>query len=197
MSLIEDIPFYQVTFDLRNGKELIDVLHQKKNIPDIILLDINMPIMNGFETMEWLRTHYPDIPVLALTINDDDESVLRMLRLGVKGYLLKDTDSDELLLAMQTILKKGFFHTDIVNKNLLKSVTHEDSIQKLNIELKERELEFLNLASTDLNYNQIAEKMFLSPRSIDHYRESLFEKFQVKSRVGMIVYAIKYNIIKI
>jgi DNA-binding NarL/FixJ family response regulator len=191
-SLIHGLKNYEVTYDVRNGKELMTVLQAKNNLPDIILLDINMPVMNGFETMEWLKANHPDIPVLALTINDDENSVIRMLRLGVKGYLIKDTDSDELVLALDTIMKRGYYTNELMNTALRHSL-NETSKTEVPFQLKERELEFLQLACSELTYQQIADKMFLSPKTVDHYREALFEKMNVKSRVGLVLVAIKFG----
>lgn len=194
--LIESLDNYQVLDECRNGKEFVERNAQKKKLPDIILLDINMPVMNGFETMEWMNSNELKIPVLALSINNDDESVIKMLRLGVKGYLSKDTDADELLKAMNTILTQGFYYSDIVNSKLLRNLNEEPTANVDSYNLKEREIEFLNLACTELTYAQIAEQMFLSPKSVDHYREALFEKFDVKSRIGLVLFAIKNKLFK-
>jgi len=194
--LIESMNQFKVSFNLQNGKELMTVLKDKKNTPDLILLDINMPVMNGYETMEWLNTNHPEIPVMALSINNDDESVIRMLRLGVKGYLSKDCDADELETAMNSILKKGFYYSDLVNQKLMNNLNDGNKLNKHQLELKERELEFLQLACSDLTYAQIADKMCLSPKTVDHYREALFEKFEVKSRVGLVLFAIKHKLVQ-
>lgn len=192
--LIDSLEEFSVSFDVRNGKELMVVLNDKHNIPDLILLDINMPVMNGFETMEWLKQNHPKIPVMALSINNDDESIIRMLRLGVKGYLSKDCDADELTIAMNTILKKGFYHSDLVNQKLINNLLDDGNAISAEFVLKEREQEFLQLACSDLTYHQIADKMFLSPKTVDHYREALFEKFEVKSRIGLVLFAIKHKL---
>ncbi len=189
--LIDSLDEFSVSYDVRNGNELISLLKDKKNIPDLILLDINMPVMNGFETMEWIKQHHPEIPVMALSINNDDESVLRMLRLGVKGYLPKDCDADELAAAMKAILERGFYYSDLVNQKLMNNLRGEERGNDNNVVLKERELEFLQWACSDLTYAQIADKMCLSPKTVDHYREALFEKFDVKSRVGLVLFAIR------
>jgi DNA-binding NarL/FixJ family response regulator len=196
-SLINSLPEYEVIEECRHGKELVDCLANRSTLPDIVLLDINMPVMNGFETMEILRATYPDLPVLALSINDDEDSILRMLRLGVKGYVLKDTDSEELFNAMNAILTEGFYFSKLVNASLLVSLRSPGTEKSSAPFLKERELEFLHLAATDLTYVQIAEKMFLSPKTVDHYREALFEKFEVKSRVGLVIFALKQGLLKL
>ncbi len=196
--LVNSIPNYKVLHEARNGKELVQYLENDKNeFPDIVLLDINMPIMNGFQTMQWIKKNHPEIPVLALTINDDEASVINMLRYGVKGYLLKTTDSEELVAAMETILKRGFYSSEIASAKLLNSLSPANAKATQRLDLKDREIEFLKLACTDSTYVQIAEKMFLSPKTVDHYREVLFEKFEVKSRVGLVMFAIRNKLVSL
>ncbi|MCY1526771.1 Transcriptional regulatory protein DegU [compost metagenome] len=197
-NLVNSIPDHEVIYEARNGKELVRYLETGDNLlPDIILLDINMPVMDGFKTMEWMQINHPELPVLALTINDDDASVINMLRLGVKGYLLKETDSEELILAMKTILNRGFYSSEIASAKLLQAVMQPKGAMAVKVGLKERELEFLKLACTDLTYTQIADRMCLSPKTVDHYRDALFEKFEVKSRVGLVIFAIKNRLVQI
>lgn len=197
-TLVNSIPDHEVIYEARNGKELVRYLETGGNqLPDIILLDINMPVMDGFKTMEWMQINHPELPVLALTINDDDASVINMLRLGVKGYLLKETDSEELVLAMKTILNRGFYSSEIASAKLLQAVMQPKGAMAVKVGLKERELEFLKLACTDLTYTQIADRMCLSPKTVDHYRDALFEKFEVKSRVGLVIFAIKNRLVQI
>lgn len=194
--LVNSVLGYQVLYEARNGKELIQYLeNDKHDFPDIILLDINMPVMNGFQTMDWMQQYHPEIPVLALTINDDDASVINMLRRGVRGYLLKTSDSEELVAAMETILKRGFYSSEIASARLLNNIVKRNGKVLQDMELKERELEFLKLACTDDTYVQIADKMCLSPKTVDHYREALFEKFNVRSRVGLVLFAIKNKLV--
>lgn len=192
-ALINDLPGFEVILELRNGQELQHALHTKRNIPDIILLDINMPIMNGYETMEWLSKAHPNLLALALSVNDDEESVLKMLRAGAKGYLLKQTGISELKQAMETILNKGFYSSEIVNAALLHSMHGKAT----SIELKEREQELLKLVCSKMTYQQIADAMFLSPKTVDHYRIDLFEKFGVKTRVGLVMAAFKLQMVSL
>ena len=169
------------------------------NFPDLVLMDINMPILNGIETTEWLSQYHKDVKVLALTINDDDLSIIRMFRAGAKGYLLKDVSSDELFYAMESVLTKGFYYSDFVAPIMLNSLLNKnkDSDSQIVLELKNKEIEFLSLVCTEMTYKQIADKMNLSPKTIDGYREHLFHKLDVKSRVGLVLYAVKRNIVKL
>ncbi len=191
--LINTFKDFQVLYHVKNGKELIQKLETNSNAPDVILLDINMPVMNGLETMEWLKANRPDQKVIVLSMDDDEETIIRMLRNGARGYLLKDIDPSIFKEALTDVINKGFFYSDRVSKTLLGSLNKEE---KQIVKLKERELEFLKHACTEMTYKEIAGKMFLSPKTIDGYREALFEKLQVRSRIGLVLYAIKNQIFK-
>jgi len=193
--LINTLPQYNILYQVRNGRELINKFASKKNIPDIILLDINMPIMNGFETAEWLQANHPDIAFMALTMNDEDESIIRMLRCGAKGYLLKDIDSDELLIALDEMTKKGFYYTDLVTSKLLTNLSDRSRPKEPVIELKEKEIEFMKLVCTEMTYKEIADAMCLSPKTVDGYRDGLFQKLNIKNRIGLVLYAVRNNFV--
>ncbi len=189
--LIDSFEDFEVLWCLQNGKELIDLL--PKESPDLVLLDLQMPIMDGQETMEYLNVHHPDLKVIALSMNDDEKTILKMIKLGIKGYLLKDTDPAEFKRALNHVINRGFYYTELVNELLLNSVVEESNSN----ELKDRELEFLNWAATDLTYKEIASKMFASPKTIDNYREALFKKLGVKNRVGLVITSIRRGLIEI
>lgn len=188
--LINAMPQFNVLYEVRNGRELVNKFSVKKNIPDLVLLDINMPIMNGFETGAWLQEYYPEVPFVALTMNDDDESIIKMLRLGAKGYLIKDIDSDELLVALDEVFKKGFYYTDLVTSKLLHNLGEKKPVAK-ELDLKEKEMEFIKLVCTEMTYREIAEAMYVSPKTVDGYRDALFQKLDVKNRIGLVMFAIK------
>lgn len=194
--LINKLPNYEITFIAKNGKDLQSILANKKNIPDIILLDINMPIMDGFQTMEWLSLNLTT-PVLALTMNDDEQSIIKMIKLGAKGYLVKDTNTNELIIALDNIIQKGFYYSDLVTSKLVSVMNEKEKPKGLSVFLKDREIEFLKLVCTDKTYKEIAEIMCVSSKSVDGYRDSLLDKLEVNSRVGLVVYAIKNGFYKI
>ena len=187
---------HHVLFEANNGKDLIEKL-TPGNIPDIVLLDINMPEMDGYETAQWLKTNYPAVKVLALSMYDNETAIIRMLRLGAKGYILKDSDPEELDTAIEAIMIKGFHHSDHVSGKLIHALSkienNENGLKTLT-QLSERETDFLKYTCTELTYKEIADKMSLSPRTIDGYRDALFDKLNVRTRVGLAIYAIKNGI---
>lgn len=197
VELINRFPGFKVIFDTSNGKEFIDGI-QTFGPPDIALIDINMPVMDGFETTEYLARQFPEIKCVALSVEDNEESIIKMLRLGAKGYLLKDTDTSQFILALSEIRDKGYYHSDLVSNTLLKSLHKPAEVKnKIQSQFQAREEEFIKLACTEMTYKEIADQMCLSPRTIDGYRESLFLKLEVKSRVGLVLFAIKNNLVNI
>jgi DNA-binding NarL/FixJ family response regulator len=189
-SLISNFNGYVFLFEAANGKELTQKI-TPRNKPDIILLDINMPVMDGAHTAQWVHNTYPEIAIIVLSMHEDPQKVLTMLKLGVKGYLLKDAEPHEFEQALLKVSRGEVYYPEFVTRLLLSSVSNADADIKLNA----RELEFLKLASTELTYKEIADQMNISVRTVDGYRDALFEKLHVKSRVGLVLYAIKNRLI--
>ena len=198
-SLIRGFGEYDVLFEACDGRDLIRQLRQSRR-PDIVLLDINMPDMDGFETACWLKRNCPEIKVLALSMYDTDSSVVRMLKNGAKGYILKDIEATELREALDSIIEKGYYYTDNVTGKLIQTISVLDEpemrVRRL-LTLNERELEFMKLVCTEWTYKEIADRMYLSPRTIDGYRDALFEKLNVRTRVGLAMYAVKNGIVSL
>lgn len=189
---------YQILFEADNGLDLKEKI-DKDDLPDLIIMDVNMPDMDGFASVEWLNENYPQINILVLSMIEKEDSIIRMLKLGVKGYLSKDVEPKELGEALDAILKKGFYYTDFITGKLVHSIQHEDKklLSEKFKQISDREREFLKYACTDLTYNEIASKMFLSPKTIDGYRDALFNKLKVKNRVGLALFAVSNGIVVI
>ncbi|RXP64415.1 DNA-binding response regulator [Lutibacter sp. HS1-25] len=192
-SLIGKFEDFNVIKVLNDGAEVVDYFKNGNPVPEIILMDIQMPIMNGIEATIWLKKNQPKIKVLALSMECDEATILAMLRAGAKGYLLKDIHPMVLKHAIHELHNVGFYYTENVTNTLLKS--HAEDLNTNTIVLKDRELEFLKLTCTEMTYKQIAEKMFLSPKTVENYREALFEKLEAKTRIGLVLYAIKNKIV--
>jgi len=195
-SLINSYDDYTVKHTFKNGSELVEKFSSGMKVPAIILLDINMPVMDGIATMKWLKKYQPTAKVLALSMEDDEQTILAMLRNGAKGYLLKDIQPVILKEAFDTVLTQGYYHTQEVTQTLMKSLNQDDNINK-KVQIKDNELRFMILACEEMTYKEIAEEMCLSPKTIDGYRQHLFDILNVKNRVGLVVYAIKngyYNV---
>jgi len=195
-SLIDTFPEYKVQFTFNNGSELVDKFSAGLEVPAVILLDVKMPIMDGLTTMKWLKKYKPTARVISISMEDDETTIINMIRNGAKGYLLKDTEPAILKKALDTVIEKGYFHTELVTNSLMRALDQDNNDSKT-IEIKERELEFLKLACEEKTYREIAEDMCLSPKTVDNYRHVLFEKLGVRNRIGLVIYAVKNRIIDI
>lgn len=194
---------YLVVFEAESGQDMIRKL-DKKALPDILLLDIDMPDMDGYEAVAWLRNHFPQISVLVVSMVDTEEAVVRMIKLGVKGYLSKDIEVHDVHDALKAISEKGYHYTDFLTGKLVESLVNEVSpannlsaVANDKPILNENERKFIEFVCSEMTYDQIAEKMFLSPKTIDGYRQTMFNRFKVKTRVGLVLYAIRTGLVDI
>jgi DNA-binding NarL/FixJ family response regulator len=188
-----------VLFEANNGKDFIE---QLKNyaIPDIVLLDINMPEMNGFDTADWIKQNLPSVKVLVLSVMDTDTIIISMLKKGARGYILKDSKPAVFKQALDHIRDSGFYMNELVNNKMFNYVIREEDKAKetsLISALSVNERTFLQSVCTEMTYKEIAQKMKLSPRTVDGYRDDLLKKLKVQSRIGLVIFAIKYGIYKL
>jgi two-component system invasion response regulator UvrY len=198
-NLIQSLDGYNVIFEANNGRDFIEKLNPECP-PNVVLMDINMPEMDGYETTLWLKRNYPDTKVLALSMYDAEPFIIRMLKCGAKGYILKDIEPSEFRVALDSLVRKGFYYSELVTGKLIHMVNGMDEIEsslKNLSTLSERETTFLKLACTELTYKEIADQMFVSARTIDGYRDDLFQKLQVRTRVGLVMFAIRNGMVKV
>jgi DNA-binding NarL/FixJ family response regulator len=186
---------FDVSLLAENGKEFINKLNPT-NTPEILLLDLNMPVMDGHETIHWLLKNHPEIKILVLSMYDA-ESLIHLIKSGVRGFVKKEATPAELKHALQSIVATGTYCSSTVTSRLfglMKDLGTKNSYWGTII-LNECEIAFLKQVATELTYKEIAQQMKVSPRTVDNYRDSLFLKLNVKSRVGLVVYAIKSGIV--
>jgi two-component system, NarL family, invasion response regulator UvrY len=195
-SLIDSFENCQVVLQAGTGKELIESI--KKGVsPQVVILDLNMPEMDGFETAGWLQKERPEIIVLMLTMYDSELSLIRLLQAGVKGFLKKDIHPSELKFAIQSVVQNGYYysnHTTGKLVNLFRQHSDGNSLIQRSV-LNDQEVQFLKLACSDLTYKEIAQQMGLNPRAVDTLRDQLFFKLDVKSRVGLALVAIRQGVV--
>jgi len=191
-ALVSNFKRYNILFEAANGQELINTINNG-TVPDIILLDISMPVMDGVEAAQVLRAKHPGVKIIILSMFEDAEKVLVMVKMGVKGYLLKDSEPHEVEDALLKVAQGELYYPEFVTRHL---ITNFNSKLE-NIKLNPREIEFLRLTGTELTYKEIAETMNISVRTVDSYRDQLFEKLQIKSRVGLVLYSIKNKLIEL
>jgi DNA-binding NarL/FixJ family response regulator len=190
-SIISNFNPFEVLYECENGKELQAKFSQESNIPNIVLLDISMPVMDGFETAKWLKDNHPDVLVMALSMQDDEFSLIKMIQNGAKSYLLKNAHPAELENALNTLVKNGYYYPDWASNKLFVNINKNALSGDSQISFNEREKEFLRYTVTELTYKEIADKMFCSPRTVEGYRDILCEKLALKTRVGLAVFAMK------
>ena len=190
-ALMAEFDELEVVFEAENGQQMQQAL-AKHAKPDVILMDINMPVMDGYASTKWIKLNYPKIRVLALSMFEDDKAVIQMIKCGAGGYVLKESRPRELLEAIKAIHEKGVYINEMVSGKLLRSVTDKEDLP----DISKKELEFLKLCCSELTYKEIADQMFVSPRTVDNYREALFLKLNLKSRSGLVLYAIQNGIFK-
>ena len=193
--LIENFENFEIVAEALNGESLLHKLQGLTELPDIILIDVNMPVLNGAATASRISVKYPQVKLVALSMKDDDTSVLDMIRAGCCAYLLKDMHPNDLERALIEIHNTGYYNADRSNMRFRKLLSSRQNQEK--ILLSEREKVFLQLSCSDLTYKQIADRMHLAERTIDGYRESLFQKLNVQSRVGMVLEALRRNLVSL
>jgi len=190
---------HEILFEANNGDDVINKIKEGSR-PELMLMDINMPVKDGYETSSWIKENHPEIKVLALSMLDDENAIIRMIKNGARGYILKESEPSELRSAINAVLQKGFYYSEMVTGRLVHSISGTDvdnnGSQQV-IQLSDREIEFLKFACSEMTYKEIAAQMHLSPRTIDGYRDALFLKLDIKTRTGLVIYAIKNGIYKI
>lgn len=197
-ALIENIPNFSILFLAENGKEMIEQIAQKGN-PDILILDLNMPVMDGYESAAWLKKNCAGVYILVLTMFDTEIPLIRLLQEGVRGFLKKDIHPTELKTALHSIIKEGYYYpVQTVGKMVNLFQLNKENRQQLETKtLSEKDIAFLKLACSDFTYREIALEMNMSPKTIDALRDHLFTRYNVKSRVALAIYAVKNGIVSI
>lgn len=192
-SLLSEYDEIKIVFDAANGAVLKEKIG-KYQIPDVVLMDITMPLVNGYEATSWLKKTHPEVKVLALSMFEEDEPIIKMLRCGAGGYVLKESNASDLVHAIRTIAQHGYFLNDLVSGKLLRSIRDEVKPSDALGDLSTNEIKFLELCCSELTYKEIAAKMCVSPHTVDNYRDALFQKLDLKSRTGLVIFALKHRI---
>lgn len=192
--ILSGFPEIEPMMEASTGKELLEKIMVARTRPEVCILDINMPVMNGYDTAKAIREKYKKIKLLALSMYDNEENIIKMLRSGAHGYVLKDVEPNQLRDAIVSIYQDGYYHSDLITNNILRESKNPGEPV---LALTEKELNFLKHSCTDLTYKEIAEQMGLSHRTVEGYRDSLFEKLNVRSRTGLALYAVKNGLVAI
>jgi len=197
--LIENMGNYKITGEFDNGKQFINKIQNAS--PDLIIMDLTMPVMDGRATMRWLKDHNIIFPVLILTLDTSDKTIIDLYKMGVRGYLPKTCTAQILKTAMDNIISTGYYHNELLSNALMKNEGYQlkDERREILDMCSDRELQFLKLvcSAEEYTYEQIALKMDVHKRTVDGYRETLFDKFNLRSKTGLVLFAIKHELISV
>ncbi|GAB1450275.1 response regulator transcription factor [Draconibacterium sp.] len=198
LALLEDFDFIGEVNEASNGAELLELLSGLNYLPDIILLDLRMPVMDGVEAQQKIRLLYPEIKVIILTMEDDEQYILHLISEGVNGYLLKNADPDEMERAILRVFENGYYFSEDISTLVLKNLNKREKTEVIfNPDFSERDLEVLQLVCKEYTNAEIADAFDVSIRTAEGYRQKLVEKSGAKNIAGLVVMALKYNWISV
>ena len=187
----------EVILEADNGEELLKAI--ENSLPDVIIMDLKMPVMDGMEATKEVRKRHPSVKVLVVTMYEDDRFIIHMMENGANGYLLKNAEPDEIRKSIYAVHENGYYFNDLVNKALLKKLVLKNNLKpsfNKNVDLSERELEVLKLICEEKTASEIAKEIFLSPRSVEGIRQRLIEKIGVRNTAGLVMFAVKNNVVE-
>ena len=197
-ALLSDFDFIGEISEAGNGEELLALLQNEKPLPDVILLDLKMPVLDGVEAHQQIRTLYPDVKVIILTMEDDEQYILHLINEGVNGYLLKNADPEEVEKSILRVLENGYYFSEDISNIVLRNLKKKEKSEAvINPDFTDRELQVLELICREFSNGEIAEAMNISIRTAEGYRQKLVEKSGARNIAGLVIMAIKYNWIPI
>lgn len=197
-SLLGDFDFINRLYEAGNGRELLELLEKTTPKPDVILLDLKMPEMDGMEANKKLKELFPEIKVIVLTMEDDEQFILHLINEGVNGYLMKNADPDELEMALKKVVENDFYFTDDISDLVFRNfISGKKNVHITDSFLSPREIQVLELICKEYTAAEIADELVLSVRTIDGFRSKLLQKTGTKNMAGLVVYALKNRIVDI
>jgi DNA-binding NarL/FixJ family response regulator len=193
--LLNTLEDYQVVGEAANGRQFLDLL--EKSVPDLVLLDINMPVMDGIEAATIAQKLYPDLKIITLSMYGEEDYYYKMVNAGVKGFVLKNSDIKEVKTALDVVYDGGSFFSSELLQNLVNSLKSSSKSKETHAELSEREMEILILICQGLSNQEIGDKLFISKRTVDKHRANILEKSESKNTAQLVVYAIKNKLVEL
>ena len=193
--LLNNLENYHVVGEASNGKQFLDLI--KTSAPDLVLMDISMPVMDGIEASTIAHELYPDLKIITLSMYGEEDYYYKMVNAGVKGFVLKNSDIKEVKAALDVVYDGGSFFSSELLQNLISSLKSAPKSKELHYELSEREMEILILICQGLSNQEIADKLFISKRTVDKHRANILEKSESKNTAQLVVYAIKNRFVEL
>lgn len=197
VNLLQTFKYVSEVKDAENGKELLTLI--KYDVPDVAIVDLQMPVMDGSETCETIIQKYPDVKIIILTMHDSEKFILHMMEMGVHAFLLKNTEPDELERAIYAVVEKDFYNNDLVASAIRKNYSdkkHTRNPLLKSTELSDREKDIVGLLCQELTNKEIGDRLGLSERTVENHRYRILEKLNLKSTIGLVRYAYENGIIK-
>ncbi len=197
ISLLKEFEEIDIAFEAGDGKDLLNQL-ANGTVPDVILLDIEMPLMNGIEALKKIKSKGYASKVIILTMHDEEEMVIHLIEMGANGFLPKNEDIENVVSAIKSVIESDYYFNDKFSKGMLRSlISNEKITPKFNYnQLSDIETEIARLICEELTNKEIAAKLDLSPRSVDGHRERILKKIGAKNTAGIVMYAYKCKLIK-
>jgi len=197
ISLLNGFDQFKVIVEAANGRELLERLYEASPTPQVVLLDLTMPEMNGLETTRALKKTFPDLKIIILSVHSEERHIVHMVGEGVNGYLVKNSELSEVMQAVQAVHQKGFYFNESVLRAIHTGMgqKHEKSYNP-NTPLTPRETEILELICQEHTTQEIADKLFLSVRTVDGHRNKLLEKTGARNTAGLVIYALRHDLFR-
>jgi DNA-binding NarL/FixJ family response regulator len=193
--LLNNMENYRVIGEASNGKQFLELI--EKDMPDLVLLDINMPVMDGIEAATIAHEKFPDLKIITLSMYGEEDYYYKMVNAGVKGFVLKNSDIKEVKNALDVVYDGGSFFSSELLQNLINSLKSAPKSKEVHTELSEREMEILILICQGLSNQEIGDKLYISKRTVDKHRANILEKSESKNTAQLVVYAIKNKLVEL
>ncbi len=187
----------ELIFEADSGESLLEQM--EKTPVDLVLMDLKMPGMGGIEATRRLRQNYEDLKIIVLTMFDEEQMVLHLMEAGANGYLLKNADAEEIVLAIYSAMENGFYFNELVSSTMLRSLMDRKTVSgrfRPEVKLTEREIEVLRYICEEMTAAEIGERIFLSPRTVEGIRANLLSKVGVRNTAGLVLYAVRHGIVE-
>ncbi|MGZ3919735.1 MAG: response regulator [Bacteroidia bacterium] len=197
ISLLEEFDELKVNIEVDNGQELLTEM--KREEPDVILLDLEMPVMDGIVTTDFIRKKYPEVKIIILTSHDDDSFITHLLEKGANGFLLKDADIDIVVDAIYDVVETGFHFNDRVSKAMVKGLVKNNRVKPTftnDVQFTSKEIEIIQLICKERTAKEISELLNLSVRTIEGHREIILKKTGARNTAGIVMFAVKNNLVE-
>ena len=197
ISILRQVPDFEVVMEATNGQEFLEKLTE--HTIDVVLMDLQMPILDGMRTTEIVKERYPDVKVVILSMQDEDQFVLHLMEIGANGYLLKDTDPEEVEKAIRKVHETDVYFSDFVSKIMLRKMSrktqHENKVFNYKTDLSEREVQILRHICEGLTTAEVGDLVGISPRTVEGHRLRMMEKLGLKNTAGLVAFAIRNNLV--